>query len=278
MENLSGKVAAVTGAASGIGRSLAVNLAAEGCDLALADIDGDGLEETAGMLWGNGVKVTTHVVDMSNREQVYDFAAGAFEQHGKVNIIINNAGVAIAETLAEITYEDFEWLFGTNFWGVVYGTKAFLPYLLQCPEGHIVNISSTGGFSTTPYMGSYCASKFAVRGFTETLVQELRSSSVGVTCVHPSGVKTNIARNSRSGKSLQSKRDEVIRFTEMLFLTSSDRAAKRIIGAIKKDKPRLIVGLDGYEIYALSRICPITLMKLSRLLGEVGYGRFANKS
>jgi short-subunit dehydrogenase len=261
MENLYGKVAAVTGAASGIGRSLAVNLAAEGCELALADINSEGLAETAGMFQGKGIKVTTHVVDMAGREQVYDFAEDVFKQHGKINIIINNAGVTVGGTLEDVSYENFEWLFGINFWGVVYGTKAFLPYLMQCSEGHIVNISSIFGLMPFPFQGTYCASKFAVRGFTETLIQELRSSHIGVTSVHPGGVKTNVANDARMEKLYGRTRDEVVKNSNRAFVTSPDRAAKKIVRAVKKGKKRLLIGPDAYIVDILVKICPLQLMK-----------------
>ncbi|MBW2675841.1 MAG: SDR family oxidoreductase, partial [Deltaproteobacteria bacterium] len=197
MKDLRHSVAAVTGAASGIGRSLAIHLAKEGCGLALADIDPDGLNQTTEMIKDTDVKITTHVLDVADREQVYRFADDAVAEHGKVNIIINNAGVSITETLEDVTYEDFNWLLGINLWGVVYGSKAFLPYLKQQPEGHIVNISSVHGLFTNRNVGPYCTSKFAIRGFTQVLCQELKDTTVRVSCVHPGGIKTNIARNAR---------------------------------------------------------------------------------
>ena len=272
MKDLSGRVAAITGAASGIGRSLAVHLASEGCHVAIADVDSVGLAETAKMLEETSVKATPHVVDVSKRDQVNRFAEEVLEHHGKVNIIINNAGVALSDTIVDGTLEDFEWLFGINFWGVVYGTKAFLPYLFDSGEGHVVNISSLGGFHTTPYLGAYCTSKFAVRGFTETLFQELRGTCVGVTCVHPGGISTSLARNCRYGKSTESDRDIMIRETEKLFITTSDQAAKRVIHAIRKGKPRLLVGRDAQLMYTLGRLFPVSMIKFGRTLSDRTYG------
>jgi len=272
MKDLNGRVAAVTGAASGIGRALALHLAAEGCHVAMADVDSVGLAETARMLEGRSVKATTHIVDVSKYDQVKGFAEEVVEHHGKVNIIINNAGVALSDTIAEGTLEDFEWLFGINFWGVVYGTKAFLPYLFDSGEGHVVNISSLGGFHTTPFLGAYCTSKFAVRGFTETLYQELRGTCVGVTGVHPGGINTSLARNARYGKTTESDRDMMIRETEKLFITTSHQAAKKIIHAIKQGKPRLIVGRDAQLMYTLGRLFPVSMMKLGRILSDRTYG------
>jgi short-subunit dehydrogenase len=272
MKDLHGRVAAITGAASGIGRALAINLAAQGCHVAVADVDSLGLAETMGMLEATSVKATTHVVDVSKRDQVNRFAEEVVDHHGNVNIIINNAGVALSDTLADGTLEDFEWLIGINFWGVVYGTKVFLPYLFKSGEGHVVNISSLGGFSTTPYLGAYCTSKFAVRGFTETLYQELKGSCVGVTCVHPGGINTSLARNARYGKTTESDRDMMIRETERLFITTPDQASKKVIHAIKKGKFRLIVGRDAHLLYTLGRLFPVSMIKFGRTLSDRTYG------
>jgi NADP-dependent 3-hydroxy acid dehydrogenase YdfG len=271
MKDLSGKVAAITGAASGIGRALALNLAAEGCHVAIADVDSQGLEETARMLAGRSDKATTHIVDVSDRQRVYQWAEEVLAQHSKVNILINNAGVALIDTIIDGSLDDFEWLFGINFWGVVFGTKAFLPHLLESGDGHIVNISSIGGFFSTPNFGAYGASKYAVRGFTETLFQELNGSCVGVTCVHPGGISTNLARNVRFGKSSQFDRDQLIKRVEKLLKTTPDRTAKRVVNAIRKRKPRLMVGLDAYLIYTLGRIFPVQMMKVFRHLGGGKY-------
>jgi len=262
---LTGKVAAVTGAASGIGRYLAINLADEGCPVAIADVDEKGLQETATMLEGKPVKATTHVVDVSNREQVYGFADEVVRQHGKANIIINNAGVSLATSLEEVTYEDFEWLLGINLWGVIYGSKAFLPYLKQQPEGHIVNISSVHGLFTNPHVGPYCTSKFAVRGFTQTLWQELKDTSVRVSCVHPGGVKTNIVRNARfyeSPDAKMSQEEAVQLFDRMIARTTADKAARIIISGIKKNKRRILVGLDAHVYALLERLFPNTWQRL----------------
>ena len=272
MKDLSGKVAAVTGAASGIGRALAVNLAAQGCHVAMADVNSEGLAETAKMLAGQSVKATMHIIDVSKLDQVNGYAREVLKDHGKVNIIINNAGVALSDTLADGTLEDFEWLIGINFWGVVYGTKTFLPYLFDSGEGHIVNISSLGGFSTTPYLGAYCTSKFAVRGFTETLYQELRGSCVGVTCVHPGGINTSLPRNARYGKTTESDRDMMTRETEKLLRTSPDHTAKRIIHAIRREKPRLLVGRDAHLLYTLGRLFPVSMIKFGRTHSDKTYG------
>jgi len=265
MKELKNIVAAITGAASGIGRSLAINLANEGCGLALADIDQDGLNQTAKMIQDNGNKISTRVLDVADREQVYGFAADVVAEHGKVNIIINNAAVAMSETLEDVTYEDLNWLLGINLWGVIYGSKAFLPYLKQQPEGHIVNISSVNGLFTNRNNGPYCTSKFAVRGFTLTLCQELKDTTVRVSCVHPGGIKTNIARNARFIKASDpelSHEEAAEYFDNNIARTSADKAARIIIKGIKKNKARILVGTDAYIFDILLRLFPGMWQKL----------------
>ena len=264
MKELADKTAAVTGAASGIGRMLAVNLAHEGCNLAIADIDADGLQETASMI-NNGVRVSTHVVDVSKRDQVLKFADEAAVHHGGVDIIINNAGVALGDFLECVPVEDFEWLMGINFWGVVYGTTAFLPYLKQRPEGHIVNVSSINGIMPNPNNGPYCSAKFAVKGYTETLCQEMHGTNIKVSCVHPGGIRTNIARNARYNNALCSlTRDQgVALYENELLRMSADKAAKVIISGIRRDKRRILIGMDAKIIDLFTRLFPVTMVKLS---------------
>jgi len=269
MKDLRHSIAAVTGAASGIGRSLAIHLAQEGCGLALADIDPDGLHQTAKMIKGNDINITTQVLDVANREQVYQFAQDVVRAHGKVNIIINNAGVSLTETLEDVTYEVFDWLLGINLWGVVYGSKAFLPYLKEQPEGHIVNISSVHGLFTNRNVGPYCTSKFAIKGFTQALCQELKDTGVHVSCVHPGGIKTNIARNARFIKASYPEmgRDEVLEyFDKNIARTSADKAAQIIIKGIKKNKTRILVGTDAHIFDLLQRMFPVMWQRLMAIL------------
>jgi len=260
MKDLSGKVAAVTGAGSGIGRMLAANLAKEGCSVAISDIDQTGLDRTTAMIDNKDIKVTTHRVNVADRDQVYQYAKDVVKQHGKVNLLINNAGVAVSETLEDVTYEDFEWLIGINLWGVVYGCKAFLPYLKQQPEAHIANMSSVNGIFTNPNVGTYCTSKFAIRGFTEALAQELKYTPVGVSCVHPGGIKTDIVRHTRFYKTAdpEMSREETIEaFDKYVAWTSADKAARIIISGIKKNKLRIMVGPDAYIYDWLKRLFPV---------------------
>ena len=205
METFSGRVAAITGAGSGIGRALARELARRGAHLALSDVDETGLAETVALCEGNGVKVTSHRVDVADRAAVFAWADQVATEHGKVNLVFNNAGVALAATIDEGSVEDIEWLVGINYWGVVFGTKAFLPHLKAAGEGHIVNLSSVFGLISVPAQSAYNASKFAVRGFTDALRMELEIEGCGVssTTVHPGGIKTNIARNARMDPSAE---------------------------------------------------------------------------
>jgi len=270
MKHLSDKVAAVTGAASGIGRALATNLAARGCHLALSDVNKQGLEETASLVADKNVKVSTHIVDVANREQVYQYAEEVVKEHGRANVIINNAGVAVSDTIEEVSYEDFEWIVGINFWGVVYGTKAFLPHLKKEPEGHIVNISSINGIIPNPLNGPYCSTKFAVKGFTETLCQELRGTSVGVSVVHPGGIQTDIARNARFRRHInpgKSQEDVAEAFDENVVRNTADFAARTIITGIEKNKQRVLVGGDAKFMDRMTRLFPVTATRfLSHLV------------
>jgi short-subunit dehydrogenase len=278
MKILKSKTAAVTGAASGIGRMLAVNLANEGCNLALADIDASGLQETAKHV-GDRVKVTTHIVDVSRREQVFQYADEAAGRHGGVDLIINNAGVAVGDFLETIPLEDFEWLMGINFWGVVYGTMAFLPHLKKRPEGHIVNISSINGIMPNPNNGPYCAAKFAVKGYTETLAQEMHGTSISVSCVHPGGIKTNIARNSRVNRAMYdlTKEKGINIYEEVVFRTTADDAAKIIISGIRRNKRRILVGADAKALDLLTRFFPVTAVTLSNVFSRRTARKYANK-
>src|SRR5262245_49240164 len=263
-------VAVVTGAASGIGRSLALRLANEGASLAIADINAVELDETARMLkQAAGVpnKVTTHVVDVSDNGQVMAFANEVVEAHGRTSILINNAGVGLFGTTEQISIEDIEWLMGINFWGVVYGVKNFLPILRRQPQAHIVNISSVFGIIAPAGHSAYAASKFAVRGFTEALRHELAISPIKVSVVHPGGIQTNIANNARSGAGA----DQVAMERERALFnrtvrTSPDMAAERIVRGILRDEERILIGADAWAIDRIQRWAPV---KYWRLIGKM---------
>jgi NAD(P)-dependent dehydrogenase (short-subunit alcohol dehydrogenase family) len=268
MKELHGTIAAVTGAASGIGRALAVALAEEGCEIAIADVNAHGLRETASMLVSTGVRVSEHVVDVGVRQQVYRFADEVNTQHGQVDLIINNAGVGLASTLEAVSYEDFEWIMAINFWGVVYGSRAFLPHLKARPEAHICNVSSVHGLFTNPGVGPYSSSKFAVRGFTLALAQELKGTSVTVSCVHPGGIKTAIARNTRypEGASPEERERNVAFFDRWIAHTSPDRAARTIVHGIKRGRARILVGVVAHIFDLAARAFPSVWQ---RLMGRI---------
>lgn len=257
MKDFEGRVAAITGAASGIGRALAEELALRGCHLALSDIDEDGLAETAARCEGR-VTVTTHRVDVADRAAVHAWADKVVADHGKVNLAINNAGVAVGANIRTMSYDDLEWLMSINFWGVVHGTKAFLPHLEAAGEGHIVNLSSIFGLVSIPTQSAYNASKFAVRGFTDTLRIELKieRSPVSCTTVHPGGVKTNIVRNGRfdpESSDMAGDEDPADRF-ERIALTKPDAAARQILAAVERDRRRVLVGADAKFVDVVARL------------------------
>lgn len=252
-------VAVVTGAGSGIGRALAKRLAAEGiAGLAIADVNREGLEETAAML--GDTRLSQHVVDVSDREAMQAFVDAVIGEHGRVTHVINNAGVALGGTLKEVTLDEIEWLMGVNFWGVVHGTKLFMPHLEKERSAHIVNISSLFGFVAPPGQTAYCASKFAVRGFTEALRHELEGTNIAVSSVHPGGVRTNIANSARIAANTEHTAEEIERrlkrINRNLSTTTPDRAAEIIIKGIKKRSPRIIVGPDAQLLSWIQRLFP----------------------
>lgn len=271
MQSLAGKVAVVTGAGSGIGRSLADLLAKEGCHLALADIHGESLESITAELRQRGNQVSSHILDVADRAAVFAFADQVLAHHGRADLIVNNAGVSVSQTIAELNFEDFEWLMNINFWGVVHGTKAFLPHLLKNNSGHIVNISSIFGIIALPSQGAYNASKFAVRGFTEALRQELGPSNIGVSCVHPGGIKTNIARAARFYQGIDGKCDATRAAADFdkFARTTPEQAARTIVKGIKARQPRILIGTDARLLDILQRLLPTQYSRvLNKLLGR----------
>lgn len=270
MKNFSGKLSVITGAASGIGRALAIKLAARGSDLALADIDNSGLEVTREKLAGTGVRCTTQVVDVADRKAVDGFARDVASEHGRVNLLINNAGVTLVSTAEGVEYGDFEWIMNINFWGVVYGTKSFLPYLREADEAHIVNVSSLFGLMSVPLQSTYNASKFAVRGFTESLKMELAGTHIGVSSVHPGGVRTAIARSARIGNDVPFvTREKLTTNFDKAARTTSEKAADVIIHGIEKNRRRILVGRDARILDTIVRFLPGSYEKILRLEKDV---------
>jgi NAD(P)-dependent dehydrogenase (short-subunit alcohol dehydrogenase family) len=261
MKDFKNKVAAITGAASGMGRTLALELARRGCHLSLSDVNEIGLAETAQMAGKLGVKVTTTKLNVADREAMNAWAEQTVRDHGKVNLIFNNAGVALGAFVETVKPSDFEWIMGINFWGVVWGTQAFLPHLKKAGEGHIVNTSSLFGLLSVPTQGTYNASKFAVRGYTEALRQELdmENSGVSATCVHPGGIRTNIAKAAKMDESMikatGGKTEEArAKFDKLLDFTTAESAAKQILAAVEGNKRRVLVGLDAKFLDKLVRV------------------------
>lgn len=246
MKELNGKVAVVTGAGSGIGRSLAVQLTRAGARVAISDVNEAGLAETAELCRENGADPHVRRLDVSEREAVHAYADDVRDFFGTVNLVINNAGITIFGTVEESPYKDIEKVMDVDFWGVVNGTKAFLPYLIESGDGHLVNISSIFGLFGVPSQSAYNAAKFAVRGFTESLRQEmlLAGHPVGVTCVHPGGVKTNIVANATSSAGNDLGGLSKI-FDEVLTRTSADDAAKTILRGVTSSDSRVLIGLDA---------------------------------
>jgi NAD(P)-dependent dehydrogenase (short-subunit alcohol dehydrogenase family) len=253
MKSFQGRVAAITGAASGIGRALAIDLAQRGAHLALSDIDEVGLAETVARCEGHGVKVTAQRVDVADKAAVFAWADQVVADHGRVHLIFNNAGVAVGATVEAMSYDDLEWLMGINFWGVVHGTKAFLPHLRNADEGHIVNVSSVFGLISVPSQSAYNAAKFAVRGFTDALRMELEADGgrVSATTVHPGGINTNIAKNARMDPNMG---DEAIGQFDKLLRTSPEDAAKVILTAVERNRRRVLIGVDARVIDLLPRL------------------------
>jgi NAD(P)-dependent dehydrogenase (short-subunit alcohol dehydrogenase family) len=277
MKDFKNKVAAITGAASGMGRTLALQLAGRGCHLALSDVNEKGLAETAEMAGKLGVKVTTTKLNVADREAMNAWADQVVRDHGKVNLIFNNAGVALGAFIESVKPADFEWIMGINFWGVVWGTQAFLPHLKKSGDGHIVNTSSLFGLLSLPTQGTYNSSKFAVRGFTEALRQELDMDQSGVscTCVHPGGIRTNIAKDARMDAAMSAKTGKDAetaraKFDKLLNTTTAESAARQILRAVEKNQRRVLVGPDAVFLDKVVRLLGSWYQPLTTLFAKKG--------
>jgi NAD(P)-dependent dehydrogenase (short-subunit alcohol dehydrogenase family) len=254
---LSEGVAVITGAGSGMGRCLAQQLAGMGSALALSDVDEKGLAETVVLLGSPKGKVTQHLVDVANEARVKAFAEEVAAQHGRATVLFNNAGVALLGNFEELSLEDIRWLIDINFWGVIYGVYYFLPLLKKERRAHIVNTSSIFGLVGAVGQTAYCASKFAVRGFTESLRHELEGTNIFVTSVHPGGIKTPIAKHARPGARAAANlyKDSVSRF-DRVAITSPEDAASRILKGVEKYEPRVLIGGDCKTVDLLQRVRP----------------------
>ncbi len=255
MEGFAGKVAVVTGAGSGIGQALALELGRSGAKVAISDVDVDGLAQTEDQLKAIGAQVKSDRLDVTEREAFLAYADAVAEHFGKVNQIYNNAGIAFSGDVEISQFKDIERVMDVDFWGVVNGTKAFLPHLIASGDGHVINVSSLFGLMSVPGQAAYNAAKFAVRGFTEALRQEmaLAGHPVGVTTVHPGGIKTAIARNAVVAEGLDREKMAKM-FDKRLARTSPKRAAQIILEAVRKDKARVLVGADAKALDLLVRL------------------------
>lgn len=258
------KTAVITGAGSGIGKALALALGAEGCHLAISDINQHGLAETQSRLADMGVRVHAELLDVSDRHAFYAYAERLIKNFGPVQIVINNAGVSLTADLQNVSYEDYEWIFGINFWGMVYGSKAFLPHLLRQPEAWLTNVSSILGIVAVPTQGSYVSTKFAIRGFTETLREETLDTALNVACVHPGGIKTNIARTGKYDPKTIGEGDNqrLIRNFDKLAPTTAEQAAQTILKGMEKRKARIVIGKDARNLEWLQRLFPTAYQKI----------------
>jgi butyryl-CoA dehydrogenase len=266
MQQFQDKVAAITGAGSGIGRGLALELAGRGARLSLSDIDAAGLADTVALVEQSAgvrgsAKVASATVDVTDRDAVESWADSVVEEFGQANLIFNNAGVALSANVGSMSYDNFRWLMDINFWGVVHGTLAFLPHLKVSGDGHVINISSVFGLLGIPSQSAYNSAKFAVRGFTDALRTELDIENCGVsaTTIHPGGIRTNIARNARfefaEHEEAVDAEQAAVDF-EKFTRTTPDKAAQLIIGAVEKNKRRALIGPDAHVFDAAARISP----------------------
>jgi len=253
-------VAVITGAGSGIGRAVAMTLAKEGVDLALADMNPKGLEETNELLKPSGVKVSLHTLNVSDREAMFAFADVVVAEHGQVNLLFNNAGITIIKSLEEHTDEDWERIVGVNYLAVIYGCKAFIPHLKKQPRGHIINTSSMAGFAGMPDQASYCSTKAAVQSLSESLWAELYHDNIGVTSIHPGMIKTNVVQASVAGAINKNKAEASARLVAR-FGMDVDKAAGAIIKAVKKNKMRQRIGVDSVLFDILKRLMPVWFHK-----------------
>lgn len=266
MQGFRGKVAAITGAGSGIGRALAIQLADAGANVAISDINGEGLAETTALLTARGHAPFASPLDVTERDAVLAYADTVVGHFGAVNQIYNNAGIAFVGTVASTQFKEFERVMDVDYWSVVNGTKAFLPHIIKSGDGHIVNISSVFGLLAAPGQAAYVSARFAVRGFTEALRQEMRvgRQPVGVTSVHPGGIKTAIGYHTEGGAGFDP--DSFGKLFDCAAITSAPRAARIILRGVEKNKARVLVGPDAKLYDVLVRA---TGPAYERLSGEL---------
>lgn len=268
MSHYTNKVAVVTGAGSGIGRALTLELVRRGARVAISDWDADGLAETAKQAKALGGDVKSDVLNVAEREAFLVYADAVKEHFGNANLIFNNAGIAFTGDVEESEFKDIDRVMDVDFWGVVNGTKAFLPQLVASGDGHVVNVSSIFGIFSMPSQSAYNAAKFAVRGFTESLRQEMliNKRPVKVTCVHPGGIKTNIARNATQAEGRN--HDNLAKSFDKMARTSPEKAADTILKAVEKGRPRVLIGADAVTLDLFVRLTGSRYQRAFALLGR----------
>jgi NAD(P)-dependent dehydrogenase (short-subunit alcohol dehydrogenase family) len=268
---LAGRTAVITGAGSGIGRAIAHSLAARGCHLALADRDLTRVEETARLVRRSGLRVSVHLLDVTDREQVMALPRTVLESHPGVDLLFNNAGVGLTGTFDQVSDDDVAWVMGVNFWGVAWMTRAFLPLLKQSDDARLVNVSSVFGIVAPAGNVAYSASKFAVRGFSEALRWELEGTRVGVTVVHPGGIATNIANDARTPEAVDDAERERKRvFSNKRLRMPPAKAGEIIVRGVERRKLRVLVGWDALALSWLTRLMPVRYWSvLRRFVREV---------
>jgi short-subunit dehydrogenase len=256
MKTMTDKVVVITGAGSGIGRALAVNLARRGSLLALSDVDETGLADTVAQAGRAGAPaVRSDRLDVADRDAMARYALDVVQQFGRVNVVVNNAGVSLTGDFTDLEYADIDWIVGVNLWGVLHGTKEFLPHLIASGDGHVVNLSSLFGLISVPGQSIYNATKYAVRGMSEALREEMLVAGypVGVTSVHPGGIKTDIVRNSRvSAKEDKEATSQL--FDDKLAKMTPEKAAEIIVNGVLKNKARVLVGLDAHALHHMAKL------------------------
>jgi len=256
MNSLLNKTALITGAASGIGQALAISLAQEGCRVLITDINMEGLNLTMEAIKNINGQASSYQLDIANHEAIYSFSKKVIKDHEHIDILINNAGVELFGEIEHIDPRDIEWLMGINLTGLIHSTRAFIPHLKTRPEANIVNVSSVFGLASVAYQSVYCASKFAVRGFTESLIQELKDTPINLSAVYPSGIKTGIFHNAQSADAYNLSSEDLGEAFANLAATSAESAARTIIRGIKKGKKRIMVGQGSGTLDLLSRYFP----------------------
>lgn len=272
MKDFKNKICVVTGAGSGIGAACAQALAAEGAYVVMTDIRSDMLETVHKKIVEAGGRGETHIVDVSDRDAMFALADKVDKAHGGADLILNNAGVAHSATVAEMTMDNFSWIMDIDFWGVVYGTQAFLPHFLKRGSGHVANVSSIFGLIGVPTQSAYNAAKYGVLGFSEALRHEMVEHNVGVTVIHPGGINTNIVRHARmsQGPNAEAEHEQAIIKFQELTMTQPDKAAQIILKAIRKNKARVLVGPDAVFVDFIRRLAPVKYLSLLPFLKNVG--------